>query len=125
MSKKLEGKIALILPAVRAALVLQSPSVWPRMERPSSSRTQRTATRLPLSDRNLNSRPAESENRWRQNQGEPKCANLHPKETRHLYSKRSTPCSIRRISLQQRSSGRPTTFNIAPIYHRGATGSSA
>src|SRR5580704_5666705 len=53
------------LPAVRAALVLQSPSVWPRMERPSSSRTQRTATRLPPSDRNLNNRPAESENRWR------------------------------------------------------------
>jgi hypothetical protein len=71
MSKKLKERLHL-LPAVRAALVLQSPSVWPRMERMSSSRTQRTAKRLPPSDRNLNSRPAESENRWRQNQGEPK-----------------------------------------------------
>src|SRR5260370_31095977 len=60
------------LPAVRAALVLQSPKVWPRMERPSSSRTQRTATRLPPSHRNLNSRPAKSANPLRQNQREPK-----------------------------------------------------
>ncbi len=55
MSKKLEGKIALITGGSRdigAAIAKR--------------------TRLPPSDRNLNSRPAESENRWRQNQGEPK-----------------------------------------------------
>src|ERR1700731_467515 len=60
------------LRAARAVLALQSLNVWPRKEHTWPSRTRRTPARLPPSDRNFNSRPAESENRWRQNQGEPK-----------------------------------------------------
>jgi hypothetical protein len=62
----------LSLSAARAVLALQSLNVWPRTEHTWPSRTRRTPARLPPSDRNFNSRPAESENRWRQNQGEPK-----------------------------------------------------
>src|SRR5258708_2559964 len=70
MSKKVEGKV-LSLRAARSKLALQSLNVWPRTEHTWPSRTRRTPARLPPSDRNFNSRPAESENRWRQNQGEP------------------------------------------------------
>src|ERR1700730_4325334 len=71
MSKKLEGKTALVTGGSRgigAAItkrLARTEHTWP-------SRTRKTHARLPPSDRNFNSRPAESENRWRQNQGEPR-----------------------------------------------------